>query len=126
MEGQQPTSAKGLLLYSGRDKTQAHESGVGFLLSDSAKKTLISWKPVSDRIITARCKVKIKNITFIQCYAPTEPAQVEDKQNFYGLLNRTLNDSPKGDITIIMGDMNAKIGSDNNNLEEVMGKHGLE
>ena len=30
----------------------------------------------------------------------------------------------KGDLVIIMGDYNAKIGSDDTGREEVMGKHG--
>ena len=30
----------------------------------------------------------------------------------------------KGDLAIIVGDCNAKIGSDNTGREDVMGKHG--
>jgi hypothetical protein len=31
----------------------------------------------------------------------------------------------KRDIIIIMGDMNAKLGAENEGLEHIMGKHGL-
>lgn len=123
--GEHITSSNELLLFSGKDQGQPHESGVGFLLNESAKKALLSWEPVSDRLITARFNTKFKKISFIQCYAPTEVAQVEEKQQFYEQLNRIVNNLPKGDIIIIMGDMNAKIGSDNSNLEDIMGKHGL-
>lgn len=33
---------------------------------------------------------------------------------------------PKGDIKIIMGDFNAKIASDNSDYDDVMGCYGLE
>ena len=32
---------------------------------------------------------------------------------------------PNKDINIVMGDLNAKVGEDNRNYEQVMGKHGL-
>ena len=32
---------------------------------------------------------------------------------------------PKGDINIVMGDLNAKVGPDNEGLKHVMGTHGL-
>ena len=31
----------------------------------------------------------------------------------------------KHDITLVMSDMNAKIGDDNNGIEAVMGKHSI-
>lgn len=36
-----------------------------------------------------------------------------------------LDRSGARDITVLMGDFNAKIGSDNTGYEEVMGVHGL-
>lgn len=65
-----------------RDQDQAHESGVGLLLSKDAKKALLSWQPISDRIITARCNTKFSKISFVQCHAPTEVAAVDEKQQF--------------------------------------------
>ena len=36
-----------------------------------------------------------------------------------------LDKLPKKDVNIVMGDANAKIGSDNIGYEDIMGKHGL-
>lgn len=42
------------LLYSGREEGEEHSSGVGFLLTRRARRSLVEWNPVSDRIITVR------------------------------------------------------------------------
>ena len=54
----------------------------------------------------------------IQCYAPTN-------DQFYHRLQSVIDNFPERDVTILMGDFNAKIGSDNVGYEEVMGHHGL-
>ena len=61
----------------------------------------------------------------IQCYAPTAVAEDMERQKFYVQLNDTLKKQKKKDITIVGGDLNAKVGQDNEGLEHVMGRHGL-
>ena len=58
-------------------------------------------------------------------YAPTNEAKDEDKEAFYHQLQTVYNRTPRRDVTLVMGDFNAKIGSDNANRETVMGKYGL-
>ena len=60
----------------------------------------------------------------IQCYAPTAVAEDMERQEFYVQLNDILKKQKKTDI-IIVGDLNAKVGHDNEGLEHVMGRHGL-
>ena len=62
-------------------------------------------------------------LTIIQCYAPTNDADEEETGNIYEKLQLTLNNTPKRDIKIGMGDLNAKIGNHNKNRERIMGKH---
>ncbi len=114
-----------LLLYSGRPEGEARASGVGIILCKETKKSLLEWHPVSDRIITARLQARVRNITIVQCYAPTEPSTLEDKEAFYSALNATFTNIKKSDITILMGDFNAKVGNNNENVEHVMGHFGL-
>jgi exonuclease III len=75
--------------------------------------------------MTASFKTKIRNVTIIQCYAPTENAENERKEHFYYILNKTVTKIRKKNVTIIMGDLNAKIGSNNVGLEQVMGVQGV-
>ena len=95
-------------------------SGVGILLSKAAKDSLLEWKPCSDRIITARFKTRARNLTVIQCYAPTEAADPIVKEDFYNQLNSTIASTNRGDITLLMGDFNAQLGPDNTQRGKAM------
>lgn len=112
-------------IYSGKPASEIRESGVGLILSESAARAMIDYSAVSDRILTARFRTKARTIVVIQCYAPTEQADPQIKEDFYELLSATLERQNKGNIVIMMGDMNAKVGSDNDNFEKIMGKHGV-
>ena len=49
------------------------------MISNKTYETLLNWQPVSDRIISARFSSKVGNIPIIQCYAPTELADDNEK-----------------------------------------------
>ncbi|XP_072401620.1 membrane-associated tyrosine- and threonine-specific cdc2-inhibitory kinase wee-1.3-like [Diabrotica undecimpunctata] len=61
--------------------------------------------------------IPYRKITVIQCYAPTNTSPPEDKEVFYEQLEQTTQQVNQGDILIVMGDMNAKVGEDNINLD---------
>ena len=67
----------------------------------------------------------MRYLTFIQVYAPTEQAPDDVKDAFYQQLAHTLNNVKKSDIMVLMGDLNAQVGSSNENWEKVMGTHGV-
>ena len=117
------TSTGETVLYSGR-RDDLHQDGVAIILKRGMEKTLMEWKPVSSRIIMARFKGKQINVTILQCYAPTNDAEEEIGDSFYEQLQQEYDRTPKHDVKIIMGDLNAKIGSDNVDYEHIMGKHG--
>ena len=96
------------------------------MMSKLAAKALIKWAPVSPRIITARFNSKGRKVTLINCYAPTNNTTDELKQEFYDSLQGVLDHTPWRDIRILMGDLNAKIGSDNTGRERIMERHGLD
>ena len=123
--GELTTTTGELLIYSGRTDEEKHEYGVGLILSKAMRKSLIEWPAVSERIITARLNTRLRKLTIVQCYAPTNVATNEEKEAFYGLLETTLQHIIQSDIVILMGDLNAKIGEDNLGLKNVMGRHGM-
>ena len=113
------------LLYSGKKEGEHHEEGVGILIAKEVRNSLLEWEAVSPRIITARFKSTARNVTVINAYAPTNLAGDDIKDQFYEQLQAVISKVPKRDLTILLGDLNAKIGSDNSGLEQVMGKHGI-
>ena len=75
-------------------------------------------------MISVHFQGKPFNITVIQVYAPTSNAEEGEVEWFYEDLQDLLELTPKKDILFIIGDWNAKVGSQD--IPSVMGKFGLE
>lgn len=76
-------------LYSGynADEGPIRHGGVGLLLSKIAKRSLIEWHPISERILTVRFQGNVQNIMVIQCYAPTQGTQtVKRTVNLFAII----------------------------------------
>jgi exonuclease III len=126
--GQKRLATGEILLFSGHKQENApHTQGVAFMLSKAAQKALIGWEAHGPRLITASFKTKKKriNMNIVQCYAPTNDSDKDAKEDFYSRLQTIIQSYSGRDITIVMGDFNAKIGRDNTGYEEVMGQQGL-
>ena len=109
-------------IYSGQ--AEHHSRGVGLIINREAENALIGWKPVNDRIITARFLSRHVKTTIIQVYAPVEDAEEETKNAFYEQLQDVLNDIPRSDLKILMGDFNAQLGKQRSGFEDVIGPYG--
>ena len=97
------------------------------MLSKVAQKALIRRAAHGPRIIEASFQTKARRISMnvIQCYAPTNDGEDQVKDQFYHRLQSVIDNFPERGVTILMGDFNVKIGSDNIRYEEVMGQYGL-
>ena len=62
-------------------------------------------------MISVRLQGKPFNITVIQVYAPTSNTEKADTEWFYEDLQDLLELTPKKDVLFIIGDWNAKAGS---------------
>ena len=65
----------------------------------------------NDRMISVRFQGKPFNITVIQVYAPTSNAEEAEVELFYEDLQDLLELTLKKDVLFIIGDWNAKVGS---------------
>ena len=63
------------------------------------------------------------NITVIQVYAPTSNDEEAEVEQFYEDLQDLLELTPKKDVLFIVGDWNAKVGSQE--IPGITGKFGL-
>ena len=82
------------------------------MLTKNASKLLMEWEPVSERIITVRFEYKFQKVTLVQWYAPTNVDEQQEKNDYYRQLQGGMDTSPRRDIVPVLGDMNAKLGSD--------------
>ena len=74
-------------------------------------------------MISVRFQGKPINITVIQVYAPTSNAEEAEVEWFYEDLQDLVELTPKIDVLFIIGDWNAKVGSQE--TPGVTGKFGL-
>ena len=85
---------------------------------------MIEWKPINRGLMTIRMTGKNINIITIQCYPPTNESKEGSKDAFYDQLQAELESTPRHEMKIVMGDLNAKLGIDNTNHDRAMGKDG--
>ena len=62
-------------------------------------------------MISIHFQGKALNITIIQVYAATSNAEEAEVEQFYEDLQDLLELTPKRDVLLIIGDWNAKVGS---------------
>ena len=74
-------------------------------------------------MISVHLQGKPFNITVIQFYAPTSNAEEAEVEWFYEDLQDLLELTPKKDVLFIIGDLNAKVGSQE--TPGITGKFGL-
>ena len=108
------------MIYSGGKK---HEKGVGIIFDKETTKSLKGFCPISERIVVAKLEAKPLDLGIIQVYAPTAESEDEEIKQFYEELERAKKCLKSQDITIIMGDFNAKVGDER--VDDVVGPYGL-
>lgn len=98
--------------------------GTGFIISSECKSAIMDFKPVNERIVTVRVRGKFGNISICSVHAPIEDEEGEEKDIFYAQLQRVIDDMPTHDVKMIMGDFNAKVGTEEY-YASIIGKHSL-
>ncbi|KAI8740129.1 craniofacial development protein 2, partial [Biomphalaria glabrata] len=114
--------------WSGRSTEVRRESGVGFAIKKSIVSKLVGPpKGISDRLMTLKLPLQNgkKHISIVSCYAPTMTNPDDVIAKFYEELNSTLHDIPKTEKVLILGDFNARVGSDHHIWKGVLSKFGI-
>lgn len=64
-------------------------------------------------------------VSIVNAYAPIESSDEEAKDNFYSSLQAVLDEFPRHDVPLLMGDFNARVVQSNHNRRRVIGKHAV-
>ena len=79
-------------------------------VSFSPMKLQVGYNLFNDRIISVRINARRHNISIIHFYAPTSASMEEEIEEFYSQIQEVIDKIPSRDVTLIMGDANAKVG----------------
>ena len=127
-EGQLTEDGGGYTFFwSGRKSELRRESGVGFAIKSHLFNKLTSLpKGVNDRLMTLQLPLgENKQVTLISVYAPTMTNPDEVKDRFYEELESLITSVPRQEKLIILGDFNARVGTDHQTWDGIIGKHGI-
>ena len=98
-------------------------NGVTIMVNKRVQNAILGCNLKNDRMISVCLQDKPFNITVIQVYAPTSNTEEAEVEWFYDDLQDLLEITPKKDVLFIIGDWNAKVGSEE--TPGVTGKFGL-
>ena len=116
-----------IFFLSGRKKEERREAGVGFAIKSHLVSKLSGLlKGINDRLMTLRLPLSGKrHATIVSAYAPTMTNPDEVKDKFYDDLDSVISAAPRTDKLIILGDFNARVGTDHQTWEGVIGPEGV-
>ena len=110
-------------LWSGRDDGKKY-GGVALVLSKFASNSLVSWNAVSERILTAVFKHKHGRLNIVACYAPTNTSEDTEKEEFYTSIDSIFSKFGRHDLSMLVGDINATVGTNRDGYERILGPWG--
>ncbi|BHF75159.1 hypothetical protein SprV_0501825400 [Sparganum proliferum] len=113
--------------WSGRPRAERRDAGVAFAIrNDIVGRLPCLPQGINDRLMSLRLPLwGGKFATIISAYAPpmTSPDAAKDK--FYEDLHVLLATVSKADKLVVLGDFNARVGTDHTAWRGVLGPHGL-
>ena len=109
------------IYYCGQESLR--RNGVAIMVNKKDRNAVLGCNLKNDRMISVRLQGKPVNITVIQVYIPTSNTEEAEGEWFHEDLQDLLELIPPKDVLFIIGDWNAKVGSQE--TPGVTGKFGL-
>ena len=109
------------IYYCGQESLR--RNGAAIMVNKKVQNAVLGGNLKNDRMISVRFQDKPFNIMVIQAYAPTSNAGEAEVERLYENLQDLLEVTPQKDVHFIIGDWNAKVGSEE--PPGVTGKFGL-
>ena len=109
------------IYYCGKESLR--RNGVAIIVNKRVRNAVVGGNLKNDRMISVRFQGKPFNITVIQAHAPTSNTEEAEVEQFYEDLQDLLERTSKKDVLFIIGDWNAKLGSQE--IPGITGKFGF-
>ena len=109
------------IYYYGQESLR--RNGEAIMINKRDQNAVLGSNLKNGRMISVRLQGKPFHITVIQVYAPTSNTEETEVERFYEDLQDLLELTPKKDVLFILGDWNAKVGSQE--TPGITGKFGL-
>ena len=97
------------IYYCGQESLR--RNGIAITVKKRVQNAVLRYNLKNDKMISVRFLGSPFNITVIQDYAPTTNAEEAEVERFYEDLQDLLELTPQKDVLFIIGDWNAKVGS---------------
>ena len=97
------------IYYFGQESLGRNELAI--IVNKRVQNAVLECNLKNDRMVSVRFQGKPFNITVIQVYAPTSNSKEAEVEQFYEDLQDSLELTPKKYVFFIIGDCNAKVGS---------------
>ena len=104
------------IYYCGQESLR--RNGVAIIVNKRVQNAVLGYSLKNDRMISVHSISQV-----IQVYVPTSNAEEAEVERFYKDLQDLLEQTPRKDVLFIIGDWNAKVGSQE--LHGAAGKFGL-
>ena len=109
------------IYYCGQESLR--RNGVAIMVNKRVRNAVLGCNLKNERMISVRFQGKPFNMTVIQAYARTRNTEEAEVERFYEDLQDLLELTPQKDFLFIIGDWNAKVGSQE--TPGIAGKFGL-
>ncbi|XP_069163290.1 craniofacial development protein 2-like [Procambarus clarkii] len=111
--------------WQGKPPKEVREHDVGFAIRNRLLGSIVPPTKGSANIIKLQLHTAAGMVSLINAYVPTLTSSTEAKDKFYDDLGLTLRDIPQQEQVFLLGDFNARVGSDSSSWPSCLGQFGF-
>ena len=111
--------------WQGKANDDRREHGVGFAVKTTLLPMTEPPTAGTERLLSLRLNTSSGPINLFSVYAPTLNSSAEAKDQFYSDLDKLIEKVPPSENLYLLGDFNARVGSEHSNWPSCIGHYGI-
>ena len=111
--------------WQGKGEHETREHGVGSAIKNEIMPYMETPLGLSATLMSAKVHTKNGYMHLLSVYAPTLQSKDEDKDIFYNRLDEEIRKVPRKGSLLVLGDFNARVGSNFDHWLVVLGREGV-